>query len=323
MCSEKDLLLREIAYLYYIENKDQYTIAKYLNIHRSTVSRKLKEARETGLVEVKIKDFNEELFMLKRKAIAKFGLKFLDIVPSNVANSDEDINDLIGRQAANYIHHTVKNGDVIGLSWGTSVAKTIRYMDGKYTENTVVVPLVGGSTEINPSEHVNTLVYELSKKIQGKSVFINASAIQESPDLATGIINSKYFLELKSYWEKLDIAIVGIGGEYGITDSSWRYLLSEEDGETIKNNKCIGDCCCQFFDKKGNVLQGDLHYRIIGVNLTQLRELPISIGVAAGDAKVKAITALLINKTINSLITDEKTLRKIMSYIAETDFDLA
>ena len=45
MENEKHQLLARVAHLYYIEDINQAKIAKDLNIHRTTVSRMLKEAR--------------------------------------------------------------------------------------------------------------------------------------------------------------------------------------------------------------------------------------------------------------------------------------
>ena len=245
---EKHQLLARVAHLYYIEDINQAVIAKDLNIHRTTVSRMLKEAREKGIVDIQINDFDAELFELESKAKEIFNFKYLEVVPIEIDSSNEVIKDNIGRRAAVLIRRLIEDGDHIGLSWGSSLASTVRHVEKKYTEETVFMPLVGGSTQIDASDHVNTLVYELSRKFQGQSLFVNASAVQETPSLAKGILESQYFSELKSYWSKLDKAIVGIGGELGMEDSSWRDLLTEKDQKLLKNEKVVGDVCCRFFD---------------------------------------------------------------------------
>lgn len=309
---EKNQLLTKVAYLYYIEDANQTSIARDLNIHRSTVSRMLKEARDKGIVQIQINDFNTDLFDLEREAKNLFDLEYLEIVPSNIQATEEDVKESLGLRAANLIRRLINNGDNVGLAWGSSLATTIHHIERKYTEDTLFVPLVGGSTEINTSDHVNTLVYEMARKFQGQSMFVNASVIQETPELAEGIIESQYFTKLKESWTKLDKAIVGIGGELGIEDSSWRGLLTEKDRKILKEKEIIGDCCCRFFDKDGNIVTGELHDRTIGLTLEQLKEVPMSIGIAAGEDKACAIYALLKNNYINSLVTDEATLRKVL-----------
>jgi len=274
----------------------------------------LKEARKKGIIDIQIKGFNESLFNLEQTAKKEYNLNYLEIVPSSHGNNETDIGNLIGSKAANLIHHIVNDGDNIGLSWGSSLSTTVEYVEKKHTKNTVFFPLVGGSTEINPSDHINTLVHKLSDKFNGDSLFINASAIQETPEVAKGITDSKYFLDLKSYWKKIDKAIVGVGGELGVEDSSWRYLLDKNDYKTVKQNNIIGDCCCQFFDENGEILKGNLNNRTIGMGLDYLKNVPTSLGIAYGNDKVKAIRVLLENAYINSLVTDEKTLRNVLYY---------
>lgn len=309
---EKHQLLARVAHLYYIEDINQAKIARDLNIHRTTVSRMLKEAREKKIVEIQVNDFDSELFDLERQAKEMFDLVHLEVIPTDLQLTAEEIKDTIGRRAAVLIRRLINDGDNVGMSWGSSLASTVKYVERKFTEDTTFMPLVGGSTQIDTSDHVNTLVYELSRKFQGQSVFVNASAIQETPALAKGIIESQYFSKLKTYWSTLDKAIVGIGGELGMDDSSWRDLLNDKDRKLLKDKEIVGDLCCRFFDKDGNILNGNLYERTIGISLEQLKNTPVSLGIAAGEDKVMAIHALLKNGYINSLVTDETTLRKVL-----------
>jgi len=310
--TEKHQLLAKIAYLYYIGEKNQKDIAQNLNIHRSTVSRMLQEARDKGIVQIQIKDFNNEIFNLERRAKNKFNLNHLEVVFSEKNENKTEINNLIGRRASILIHRLIKNGDKVGLSWGSSLAATVDHVEPKYTKDTLFVPSVGGSTQIDASNHVNTLVYELARKFQGNNLFVNASVIQETPEIARKIVGSKYFKELRSTWNNLDKIIVGIGGNLGIQDSSWRDFLSNKDRHMLKEKNVIGDCCCRFFDKHGNIVGGDLYNRTIGITLSKLRETPLSIGIAAGEDKALAIYVLLKNGYLNSLVTDHLTLRKVL-----------
>ncbi|MDH6363222.1 DNA-binding transcriptional regulator LsrR (DeoR family) [Enterococcus sp. PF1-24] len=188
----------------------------------------------------------------------------------------------------------------------------VNKIEKKYLENTMFLPIVGGPSHINSKYHVNTLVYELAKKFHGESIFVNASVIQESKELAEGILNSNYFEELKGYWERLDTVIVGIGGPLSYKKSKWRDLLNDEDFEDLKMREAIGDCCCCFFDREGKVSKGNLYKRRIGVSLETLQKVPCSIGIARGKVKARAILALLKKGYINTLMTDQETVLEIL-----------
>lgn len=310
--SEKKKLLAKIAYMYYVEGMNQSQISKELDIYRTSVSRMLTQAKEEGIVEIKINSFDSEIYVLESKMKEKYGLKKIEIVPTDETDSVYEKEEKLSQTAANFIRKHIENGSVVGLSWGTSVGDAVNKIEKKYLENTIFLPIVGGPSHINSKYHVNTLVYELAKKFHGESIFVNASVIQESKELAEGILNSNYFEELNNYWKRLDTVIVGIGGPLSYKKSKWRDLLTEEDFEDLKLREAIGDCCCCFFDRDGKISKGDLYERKIGLSLEELPNVPCSIGIARGKIKARSILALLRKGYINTLMTDQETVLEIL-----------
>jgi DNA-binding transcriptional regulator LsrR (DeoR family) len=309
---EKKKLLAKIAYMYYVEGMNQSQISKELGIYRTSVSRMLTQAKEEGIVEIKINSFDSELYNLETKMKERYGLKRIEIVPTDESDSVYEKEEKLSQVAANFIRKHIENGSVVGLSWGSSVGGAVNKIEKKYLENSTFLPIVGGPSHINSKYHVNTLVYELAKKFHGESIFVNASVIQETKELAKGILNSNYFEELKSYWERLDTVIVGIGGPLSYKKSKWRDLLTDEDFEDLKLREAIGDCCCCFFDKEGKISKGNLYERRIGLSLDKLPEIPFSIGIARGKVKARSILGLLRKGYINTLMTDQETVLEIL-----------
>lgn len=175
-----------------------------------------------------------------------------------------------------------------------------------------VVPIVGGPSHIDSQYHVNTLVYELARKYEGTSLFVNATVVQESLELKDGIFQSNYFSELREYWQRLDVAMVGIGGPLSETESQWRDLLSASDYQELRLREAVGDCCCRFFDGEGKVLKGSLDSRTIGLELEVLKKVPIAIGIGRSKQKAQGILAILKKGFINTLLTDEETALEIL-----------
>ncbi|MDR1568539.1 MAG: sugar-binding transcriptional regulator [Streptococcaceae bacterium] len=310
--NEKKKLLAKIAYMYYVEGLNQSQISKELGIYRTSVSRMLTQAKEEGIVEIKINNFDSEIYVLESKMKEKYGLKKIEIVPTDETDSVYEKEEKLSKMAANFIRKQIENGSVVGLSWGTSVGDAVNKIEKKYLENTMFLPIVGGPSRINSKYHVNTLVYELAKKFHGESIFVNASVIQESKEMAEGILNSNYFEELNKLWKQLDTVIVGIGGPLSYKKSKWRDLLTEEDFEDLKLREAIGDCCCCFFDRDGKISKGAVYERKVGLSLEKLANIPCSIGIARGKIKARAILALLRKGYINTLLTDQETVREIL-----------
>ncbi len=305
-------LLAKIAYLYYIENKTQNEIAAELNIYRTTISRMLKQARAEGIVSITIPRAKPALFSLEQYVKKKFGLREVVLVPDDPKKSESEKDERLSEAAAFYLKRIISPDSVIGVSWGSTLAGMVKNIEKSKNDNTLFLPLVGGPSYVNARYHVNTIVYDMARRFHGKTIFVDATVIQESKEVKEGIMNSKYFEELKSYWEKLDIALVGVGGPLSVKNSQWRDLLTQADYEELTLREAVGDCCCQFIDQAGKILKGDLYQRTIAIDLEKLRQVPYSIGIARTKAKSRPLLALVNKKYINVLITDEEAALELL-----------
>ncbi|MGM0174547.1 sugar-binding transcriptional regulator [Enterococcus sp. DIV0800] len=312
MKEDKKKLLAKVAYMYYEQELTQAQIAKELSIYRTTVSRMISQAKKQGIVEIKINHFDSALFELEEQLKQTFELKAVELVSNERDASEEDQEERLAEAAGAWLRRQLTDELVVGLSWGASVGHAINKIEPKQLSEVVVVPVAGGPSHINSRYHVNTLVYELARKVNGQSLFINASVIQETKELAEGIFNSKYFYELKDCWQRLDMAIVGIGGPLSYQKSQWRDLLTAADFEELKLREAIGDCCCRFYDSYGKALDGSLNQRTIGLQLEELAKVPQSVGIARGRSKARSIVPLLQKGYLNTLITDQETAEEIL-----------
>src|ERR1700710_1192109 len=77
------------AHLYYIQNLTMDAIATELGISRSSVSRLISFARDSGLVEIRINSPLDQLSALQNQLNERFGLT-AHIVPASDAATDVD-----------------------------------------------------------------------------------------------------------------------------------------------------------------------------------------------------------------------------------------
>ena len=97
---ERKELLTRVSYLYYLLDKNQNEISKELGIHRSSVSRMVKQAKEAGIVSIQIKDLNMHRYQREEEIKNKFHLKKVIIVPHIKNTSEEDKNIMLAKAAA-------------------------------------------------------------------------------------------------------------------------------------------------------------------------------------------------------------------------------
>lgn len=313
MKAEKRALLAKVAYLYYVKNQTQATIAKELDLYRTTISRLLKQARETGVVTIQINDFNADLFQLETTLKTTFDLREVVVVPNFEGETVAQKDQRLAAAAAQYLKQIIRPHNVVGFAWGSTLSGMVGQLEHPMKTDAVFVPLVGGPSPSNAQYHVNGIVYDAAHQFGGRSLFVDAAAVQETQYIRDGIISSQYFRDIQDYWQKLDIAVVGIGGPMTKTTSRWRDLLQPADIDLLRERQAIGDCCCTFYDRNGKVLTGDLLNRTIAISLAELKRAPHSIGVARSLTKAASIKTLMEMHVLNTLVTDEETATRILA----------
>lgn len=304
--------LAKIAYLYYIEGKSQSEISEELGIYRTTISRLLKIAKEEGIVKIEINEFDTELFYLENYIKEKYNLKSIEIISVADEDSERELSKKIAQRAANIIRELLTNNSKVGISWGKTLSDVVEMMSPRVMKDIHFYPLAGGPSRINAQYHVNTLVYKMARKFQGECSFVNATVVQESVELARGIVNSKYFEEIRNSWENLDLAIVGVGGKVEESNKQWLDMLSEEDFKKIEESNIVGEICCRLLTNKSRDKIKDLDERTISISLESLKKIDNSVAVAYGKEKSTAILEALKKGYINRLITDYTTIINVL-----------
>lgn len=307
---EEERLLYKVSKMYYDSNLTQSQISKELGIYRTTVGRMLKKARQKGIVKIEIQSTLNNQFELEDKIAKYFDLKEVIIVaPDPMENNS--LQSKTGRACAELLNRIIKNDDVIGLAWGTTLGSMVDYLGELTPKEIDCVPLVGGPGEMAVEHHVNTIAYKLAQSFNGRPHFIDAAAIYESEATTQEILNSGYMKKTIELWDNLSVAIVGIGAKVSSSNMVWSGFLGEKEQKELREHDAIGDICSRFYTFEGESIESPISNRTIAIDLERLKTLRYSIGVAYSATKSDSIIAALNGKFINTLITDEATALEI------------
>ncbi|HNS67282.1 MAG TPA: MarR family transcriptional regulator, partial [Mesotoga infera] len=86
-----DLLMYRIASMYYKDDLSQAQIARRIGLSRPQISRYLKRARETGMVEININDpYAEESEEISKRIKSLLGLKDAVVTPLERSKNDDE-----------------------------------------------------------------------------------------------------------------------------------------------------------------------------------------------------------------------------------------
>ncbi|WP_180960337.1 sugar-binding transcriptional regulator [Neobacillus cucumis] len=309
---EKDKLSKviEAAKLYYLLDYNQNEIAKVLGVSRPTVSRLLQQAKSEGIVQIKIMDPTEDVENLAVQLEKKFQLKKA-VVTSIPQYEDHIIKNYLGEKAADYLDSILKDDDIIGVTWGTTLYHVAIELKQKFVRNVKVVQLKGGISHAETNNYSSEILYLFGKAYHTTPLNLPLPAIVDHMVVKQAMEADRHIRKTLEMGKQANIAMFTIGS---INTDSLLFQLgyfTENDMESL-NGKAVGDICSRFFDKDGQICNESLNERTLGVNLDELRKKEYSIVVAGGPKKIDGIYGALIGKYANVLITDQFTAKFLL-----------
>lgn len=313
MDNNEDRLLVRISEMYYLENKNQSEISKELNIHRTTISRLLKRARNEQIVNITINYDKAGTYVIEKKLVEKYHIKKAIIVPAAPDLSREQKDLLLANNLGEYLQSILDDNMNIGFSWGATMSAVPKGLPNMELENILCIPMIGGpSGRLSSEYHVNTIAYEAAKKLNGKALMIDSPAFPETLSLKKSLMENEYNQKLIDYWRTLDIAIMGIGTPALKASESWKQFYGEDVLSYLEEQNVAGDIVSRFYDKNGNHIDNQLDSRIIGIDINVLKRISYKIGIASMYGKVDSIHAALLGEYINVLVTTEDIAKRLL-----------
>lgn len=301
--TEKRELVR-VAKLYYLNGLTQAEIAKKLGVSRPIISKLLQRAKDTGVVEIYIRDETVSMVELEQQLEQAYGVDEVIVVPAQGNENEEVIKQFVAKAAAQHLPKWIRNKRKIGISWGTTLYHLVNEYPYERHHKMKVYPLVGGIGRHRIEIHANQLAYELSKKLGGSCEFLYAPAIVESVELKKQLIESPDIHSLLTEARMVDVAILGIGNPFESTMVEMGYL-KEDDIQQLYDGNAVGDISSRFINDTGKSIESDINKRVIGIELDDLKKIPTVVGVVSGKKKLEAIRGVLQGSYFDKLIIDE------------------
>lgn len=306
-----------IAALYYIDGWTHQEIAQRFHVSRQTVGRMLRVARDSGLVEIRI-HYPRNLFVELESALErKYGLKECVVVPCEPGASAETLKLALGLAGAQYIAQVVKDGDILGLSWGVTLGAVAQYLEPSSAQGVRVVQLNGGLARGHTVTNASELVRAFSTAFQADSYGLNVPAIVDSTEICHAIYsdsNIRYALDLA---HAANVCLFSIGALSHMSVLVEAGYISAEDVAELQAKGVVGDICSRYIDVHGQVADAELNARTIGIALDELRTKQTTVAVAGGMDKLNAIRGALAGRYCNVLITDEIVARALLGVAPE------
>ncbi len=314
---ERASLLADVSEMYYLEDKDQSEIARKVGVTRSMISRMLKEAREKGIVDIRVQRSVRTDYDLENALIKQFHLQgALVISPPRV--SPQQVLEHLGSAGALALKRHLKPGITLGISWGTSVSAVVDSLQVEGPLPIKIVQLVGALGARNTEYDGHALVARLVEKLNGEGHYLNAPFLCPNPRTASILLKTKGIQETVVMGRNSDVALLGVGS---ISPKVSSYYLAGyvplTELKKLSQEGAVGDVAGVHFDVKGRNVCSAFCKRLVTINKDDLSSIPLRIGVAGGQGKVVPILGALRSGYINFLVTDGDTAKAVLDHASK------
>jgi len=313
---DRDELLVAVVSLYYELDLNQQQIGNRFEISRSTVSRLIREARNRGIVDIRIHKSISRDFVLEQTLISRFGLKDVYVLQTT---PDMDENALlvgVGRLAAGYIERVVASlprNSCVGIAWGTGVHAAVSALSDNADLGIDVVQIMGTVGAPDTLTDGPDVARMLARRLGGRHYYLHAPALVEQPALREMLLAEPTIRDIIDRAQTVQLAIAGVGS---VQDEAASFLraghLTSEDLAQLRAQGIVGESCGRFFDARGRDEGFEINQRIIGIELSALRRIPRVLAVARGLPKAESILGAMRGRFITVLATDDITARAVL-----------
>lgn len=318
-------LLYTIASLYHEKGKNQQEISNLLNLSRPMVSRALAKAEDLGIVRIQVipPAGCSPLEMDLAKAL---GIKRVVIGQCTEQSGNDRDNRIraIAASAGSFLSLAVQSGMAVGVGWGITVHRSILALpDCPNLKGVTVVPMVGSAGRTESHYQVNIIADRMAEKLHGNALFFNIPAFVSDLKVRDFFSRDPQMKAIQDLWNRLDIAIVGLGA-FGGTPSFPVGEYTLEALEDLKRQKVVGDILGRFFNTEGFI--GDVapddslitrpmpnvnEKVYLGIPVDALRKAKQIVCICGGSLKIPGIRTAAALNLFDCLITDSQTAEQL------------
>lgn len=311
-------MLAHVAELYFVRGLNQSEIAERTSYSRSMISRLLTEARNQGIVEIRIHYPLRRSIALEGLLQSTFNLHDVRVVETG-ASHNGDIMRRVGVMAAHLLGELLREGITIGVSWGNALFITVDSMRQRFCPHAHVVQMIGSLGTRLPNMDGAEIARQLARAIGATYTTLPAPLVIDDERTRDGLLRDGRIREVFAQVRRATIALLGVGAAEPDASALVRAgFIKPRESLDMQRAGAVGDICAIPFDLHGQVLDLPISRRVIGVDTQTLFHISTRIGIAAGEVKVKPILGALRSRLINALVTDEATASAVLKLNQET-----
>lgn len=307
----------QAATQYYLQGETMESIARTLDVSRSTVSRLLAEARESGLVRISIADAAGSQSPTSRALGDAFGVT-VHLVPVRATAPLTARIEQVAKRAGSLLADVVDDNQVIGVAWGVTMAALTRHLPHRPLSGSTIVQMNGGANQRSSGvPYIRGILQSIGDAFDSEVVLFPVPAFFDYADTKAAMWRERSVRHVLDLLSDLDVAVFGVGSLTGGIPShvySAGYL-DEADHAALTADGVVGDICTVLLREDGTFADIEANARATGLTPTELQRVPRRLCVAADPQRSPAIVGALRAGAATDLVIDDLTTRAVLRHL--------
>lgn len=303
------------AQMYYLQDMTMDAIAGELATSRSSVSRLLSHARETGLVEIQIHPPQGPELRLEEAIRGRYGIA-AHVVPTSQNMSDVERFERVAMSAARLLPLFFDSNMTLGIAWGSTLDAISRHLPKKETHNSTVVQLNGaGNTFTTGVDYASEILHRFGQAFGAGIQQFPVPAFFDDPATKEAMWRERSTRRVLDLQARADVILFGLGSPFAEVPSRV-YIggyLDRSDYRSLREEKAVGDIATVFYRQDGSWRDIDLNKRATGPGFPVLARASRRICVVSGLQKLPSLRGAIATRLITDLVLDEHLAEQLIA----------
>lgn len=299
--------------MYYLQGHTMETIAHHLGVSRSSVSRLLAHARESGLVRISVAAAPGTRGTLSGQISDLFGVR-ASVVP--VREVDTEVNRLhnVALVAAERLVDLMEPGAVLGIAWGNTTAEIVRALPHVPLSGTTIVQLNGASNaNTSGMPYAESIIAQAADAFDARMVHFPVPAFFDFTDTKQALWRERSIRSVLEIIDSTTVALFGVGAlDAGLPSHVYSGgFLDPEELARAKKDGVVGDVCTVLIREDGST-DMELNRRASGPAPATLKKIPRRLCVVSGPSKALPLLGALRAGVATDLVLDDGAARALL-----------
>lgn len=314
MTENKALLLSNLCKDYYLENKTIHDLSQKYDLSRYKILKFLEEAKKDGIVHIDIQEQFERHIDLEERLHTYFDVHFF-VLKENGSFVEHDL--LFWKFCAFHIQQLLITDEIIGLSFGESLYKTIEQFMPSYEGKRMFVPFLGDNQRFNTISNSSFIAYQCAKIYHGHYRKLSCPLYTQNQALKSLLLQETCLQETLNLARKADTLLTGLATPAAIEaipfwNACKRDLFSNLDS-------AVGFIFGRPFAIDGHFLVNPTQDPVLGLNLADIYQVPKRCVLCNHKFKAQAMIGALRTGTLTHAILNEASAAKMLHLLLQEE----